>query len=98
MLLICYESWATFDKYSHLKCHFCPEYFIVYSFVKNKVITEKLLVKNFGFQFYPSSKEVRVYKEASKGRIFMQTFTLNKLTHELAVQWVNKLKIYVTFQ
>lgn len=103
MLLICHEwSFCDADTRSHFKCHLCSEYFLVYSTAKNKVITEKLRLKNFGLQFFPQTKEARLYKECGvkfdTSHIFFQTLKINELTHELAIQWVNKLKTYIIFQ
>ena len=103
MKLICHESigrWTSADILSHFKCPLCPEYFAIFSAVHQKIITEKLLLKNFGFVFNAISRDAVLWKERKplSARIHLKVLPLNELTPELAVQWVNKLKTYVVFQ
>jgi len=52
--------------------------------------------------FFSEDKEANVVEigphDDINRRKVLKTFTLNELTHEFAVQWVKKLKLYVLYQ
>lgn len=87
-------------------CAFCNQYSIqllrpgsYYGplLVQTVIESEMVKEKNFYLVFLPGYQEASVVEKHDKNRI-VKTFPLTELTHELAVQWVNKLKKYVTFQ
>ena len=61
------------------------------------VESETIMSKNYFLVFFPVYQEANVVEKNERNRI-VKTFPLTELTHELAVQWVNKLKTYVLFQ
>lgn len=81
------------------RCHLCKEYQLVSSCEGNAVRFEYILIKNFSLQFEPSIQVASIFtfdkNNCGRG---ITIFPLNELTHELAVQWVNKLKTFVIFQ
>jgi hypothetical protein len=78
-------------------CIECQKYQIV-CLDNGYVESEMLRVDNYHLIFFPTYKEANVVETNDSGKKIVNTFPLNELTHELAVQWVNKLKTYVLFQ
>lgn len=61
--------------------------------------SESLQVGNYFLHFFPEFKEASVVERLENGKFkLINSIKLNELTHELAVQWVKKLKTYVLFQ
>ena len=78
-------------------CSQCQKYQVIYldnGFVESEMIR----VDNYHLVFFPTYKEANVVESNEGGKKIINSFTMNELTHELAVQWVNKLKTYVLFQ
>lgn len=105
LLLICYEfigEWTTADKLGHYKCHLCPEYFLVYSTFCKRILQETVRVKNFNAAFASAKKAIHIFKDEDNhtwnGKGALEIIPTNELTHELAIQWVKRLKTCVTFQ
>jgi hypothetical protein len=48
--------------------------------------------------FFPAYKTASIASTGDDDKKVMKSFEMNELTHEQAVQWVNKLKTYVLFQ
>lgn len=64
------------------------------------VESETIMSKNYFLIFFPTYQEASVVEkgEGYNNKRIVKTFALKELTHELAVQWVNKLKTYTIFQ
>jgi len=81
------------------KCRLCPEYNILLASNKVTVESEGIRVRNYKLVYYPNKKLASVFQDDNANSfIKVSSFPLNELTHELAVQWVNKLKTYIVFQ
>jgi hypothetical protein len=82
------------DTLSHFNCLACPEYFAVFSDNSNQIIKENLRVECFIMNFYNKTGHLYLYKILPnyRGETFLKMFFLNELTHELAVQWVKRLR------
>jgi hypothetical protein len=90
---------STLPNAHDYKCRLCPEYNILLASDKLTVESEGIRVKNHKLVFYPNKKLASVWRDDDANSfIKVSSFSLNELTHELAVQWVNKLKTYVIFQ
>jgi len=79
------------------KCHLCPEYHLLLSFDMKK-IWEDLQVKNLRLIVKDNIATAQMKSEVSIYMKDLYSFPLNELTHELAVQWVKRLKTCVVFQ
>ena len=73
-----------------------------YSFALDNLLkleSETIREGNYHFCFFDVYKIATVVEWIESGKFrTVKQFSLNKLTHELAVQWVNKLKTYAIFQ
>src|SRR5579864_5656436 len=78
-------------------CPKCRQYSIV-CWENGIVETETIRTKNFYMVFIPAYKTASIASTNEDDKKIMRSFDLNELTHELAVQWANKLKTYVVFQ
>jgi hypothetical protein len=84
-------------------CQTCWNYAL--GFTKDEVIYYEL-IKNepFGLRFHVQENKAHLVKNFSKSFMSwpfaspINSFSLKELTHELAIQWVNKLKTYTVFQ
>lgn len=81
----------------------CPKCQI-YSFVclsNGFVESESLRSGNFYLNFFPAYKTASITSttdiDTTTGFKKLKSFDMNELTHEQAVQWVSKLKLYVLF-
>jgi hypothetical protein len=72
----------------------CQHYFVIIDEGKN-IISETLIAGNFCLILFPQFEEASILEKGSAD--VLGIFQLKELTHELAVQWVNKLKVYVLF-
>jgi hypothetical protein len=82
-------------------CIHCNHYLIETDYWGDYLANEILIVGNFSLHFSIKERMASIVTTNPKGNTWLEVippFPLNELTHELAVQWVNKLKIYVTFQ
>lgn len=59
--------------------------------------TETIRSGNFYMVFIPAYKTASIASTSEDDKKTMKSFDMNELTHEQAVQWVNKLKTYVLF-
>jgi hypothetical protein len=78
-------------------CSHCQQYQVIWhdnGYIESEVLTSG----NYHLIFFPSYQEANVVEKNDNSKKIINTFALNELTHELAVQWVNKLKTYVLFQ
>ena len=96
------EIWDSQLPNAHLyKCHLCPEYNLLLASDMKTVESEGIRIANFKLVFFPNSKKANLWQNEF-GDIYkairVSSITMNELSHELAVQWLNKLKTYVTFQ
>jgi hypothetical protein len=104
---VCEQAIPALRSGSRYSCPICSQYVIVLknpnsyygsgSLVESVVESESVIEKNYYLIFLPDWQEANVVERRDKNRI-VKNFPLTELTHELAVQWVNKLKKYVTFQ
>ncbi len=78
-------------------CVHCQKYSIVYA-EDGTVESETIRVGNFYMAYFPMYKSASVASTQDENWQKMRSFDMNELTHEQAVQWVNKLKTYVVFQ
>jgi hypothetical protein len=79
-------------------CTSCNKYSIV-CIESGFAETENLRIGNYWLVFLPAYKEASVVEQVDgikHKRI--NSIPMDELTHELAVQWVKKLKTYVIFQ
>ena len=81
-------------------CLHCQYYSLVMdSELSGIAESESLRVGNYYLNFFPQNREGNVVETNKDGNHrIIHTFSMNELTHELAVQWVKKLKTYVVFQ
>lgn len=78
-------------------CPKCQKYSIVC--LDNGIVeSETLRNGNFYMVFFPTYKTASIASTNDDNKKVMKSFEMNELTHEQAVQWVNKLKTYVIFQ
>lgn len=86
-------------------CHLCPEYKLLAE--GTEMIWEQLNTGNVRFVVFSQHPDNTTIRGLAKVQIghggiisfnTIATIPLNELTHELAVQWVKKLKTYKTFQ
>ena len=95
------------------KCHSCPEYSIWLRCSDNSVRVEHIFIKNFMLAYEPDSGHYPDGADNKEhflpGRISIILLNKNdneclhqfygkELTHELAVQWVNKFSNLTVFQ
>jgi hypothetical protein len=81
-------------------CIKCQHYSFVMDSELRTVESESLKVGNYYLNFFPTYKTSTVVEDNEinyESRV-IHSLSMNELTHELAVQWVNKLKTYVLFQ
>jgi hypothetical protein len=77
-------------------CAECNRYQIIC--LDNGIVESELItIDNYNLVFFPAYKEANVV-EATDGHKIVRTFPMDELTHELANQWIGKLKTYVIFQ
>ena len=108
---VCYGNIISKDyRESEYMCSNCEFYSFVtqtrltYNSPLNKedvfkfVVSETLQVKNYYLIFWVEECQAKVIEDNGGEKKIIHSFSLNELTHELAVQWVNKLKTYVIFQ
>lgn len=97
-----YEKFTNSPLWQY-KCRLCPEYFLLIE--GSEIIWNCLVYKNISFYVFSDfcidnidhgKAVLRIYDGSSTNDLFK--FPLKELTHELAVQWVNKLKTFVVFQ
>jgi hypothetical protein len=78
-------------------CPVCQKYSIVC--LDNSIVeSETIRAGNFYMVFFPAYKTASIASTDDDDKKIMKSFEMNELTHEQAVQWVNKLKTYVLFQ
>ena|SRR5277367_737648 len=75
----------------------CQKYQVV-CLENGYIESETIKIDNYHLIFLPAYKEANVVESNDGDKKIINTFALDELTHELAVQWVNKLKTYVLFQ
>lgn len=104
---------STSSDINVFKCHLCPEYSIWVRDTDNSVRAERIIVKNFMLAYEPDSgyypDGIERKDTFLSGRIgiilcgrkyneLLHQFYGKKLTHELAVQWVNRFNNLTVFQ
>lgn len=72
----------------------CRHYFVIID-EGNNLISETLIAGNFCLILSHQFGEASIVERGSAD--ILGVFSLKELTHELAVQWVHKLKVYVLF-
>ena len=79
-------------------CIDCQQYHVCYS--NGLVESETIKSDNYHLVFFPSDKEANVVEDKGSGQPakIIKTMPMEELTHELAVHWIQKLKIYTVFQ
>jgi hypothetical protein len=77
-------------------CPKCQQYSIVCDY--GQVESETIRSGNFYMVYMPAYKTASISSTDSDDKKIFKSFEMNELTHEQAVQWVKKLKLYVTFQ
>ena len=87
----------------YYRCPSCPEYRVLLKTDLETIESEVLRVGNFSATFFPVQRRLRLVENlpVTIGMPLFNTienYTVNELTHELAVQWVKRLKTCVTFQ
>lgn len=78
-------------------CPKCQQYSVA-CYDNGIVESETLRKGNFYVIFFPVYKTASIVSTNDEDKKVMKSFEMNELTHEQAVQWVNKLKTYVLFQ
>jgi hypothetical protein len=88
-----------YHKIKIFQCRLCEEY-TLWVDADNKPDVEWLTVNNFNLVIVVKTQQafVRSINENDSTNRMYPHFLLNELTHELAVQWVNKLRLYSIFQ
>jgi hypothetical protein len=77
-------------------CPKCQYYSVVW--MDNYIVeSETLRSGNFYLNFFPAYKTASIVSTNDDDKKVLKSFEMNELTHEQAVQWVNKLKTYVVF-
>ena len=83
-------------------CNNCNQYKCLSSSKTGFLVLETIMYGNYFMIFFSEDKEANVVEigphDDINRRKVLKTFTLNELTHEFAVQWVKKLKLYVLYQ
>lgn len=77
-------------------CPKCQQYSIVCDY--GLVESETIRSGNFYLVYMPFYKTASISSTNNEDKKIFKSFEMNELTHEQAVQWVKKLKLYVTFQ
>lgn len=86
------------------RCPNCKQYRMLLKSGLEIIESETLEVGNFSVTFFPVQKRLRLVENfpievgQPMFNIIKNVYGINELTHELAVQWVKKLKTCVTFQ
>ena len=87
-------------EYCNLHCKYCKNYSFMFQY--GEIETENIIYENFSLIFLPRYKEASIITthpfDGKRCYRSIKIIPLNELTHEQAVQWVNKLKNYVLFQ
>jgi hypothetical protein len=77
-------------------CPHCRQYSI--ACLDNGVVeSETLRSGNFYMTFFPVFQTASIVETKDNKPVNLKNMSMNELTHEQAVQWVNKLKTYVLF-
>src|SRR5690242_3337241 len=93
---VCETKIPTPDLGDDWWCIKCRQYSIVC--MDNGIVeSETIRSGNFYLHFFPVHKSASIVSVADENFKKIKSFDMNELTHELAVQWANKLKLYVTF-
>lgn len=77
----------------------CPKC-MLYSIVCDEyklVESETIRAGNFYLHYFPVYKNASITYTKDENFKKLKSFEMDELTHEQAVQWVKKLKLYVTF-
>lgn len=94
---LCETKIPTPDLGSDWWCPVCRQYSI--TCLDNGIVeSEALRSGNFYMTFFPAYKTASIVETKDSKPVNLKNIDMNELTHEQAVQWVNKLKLYVTFQ
>jgi hypothetical protein len=92
---------GNFFKY---RCVDCKQYTMLLKGDQETVESETLAIGNYSLVFFPAINIASINESNTKAKYvrslsrIVHRFSTKELTHELAVQWVKKLKTYVTFQ
>lgn len=78
-------------------CPQCLQYSIVCLY-HGIVESETVRSGNFYLTYFPNYKVASIVETKDLKPYNLKNIEMNELTHEQAVQWVNKLKTYVVFQ
>ena len=81
----------------HLQCEKCNQYSLVY-LPNYQIESETLRSGNFYMIYMPVYKTASIVSTEDHDKKIINSFDMNELTHEQAVQWVKKLKTYSIFQ
>lgn len=87
------------DNYTTINtitCYDCHHYYIVIN--KGKLESETVFVNNFSFSFFIKEGKAILYKKEGYPYLRINEFQLDELNHQLAIKWLNKLKMIELFQ
>lgn len=93
---ICEKEIPTPDLGDDWWCPVCQQYSIV-CMENGMVESESIRSGNFYLHFFPAYGTASIVSTGKDEFKKLKSFDMNELTHEQAVQWVKKLKLYVTF-
>lgn len=79
-------------------CYHCTKYSLVYDKELDSVESETIRVGNYTLHFFPMYKEASVVEASDDNHHLLHKFSMEELTHDVALHWVDKLKKYVVFQ
>jgi len=90
-------SWNSFSYSKIYKCLSCIEYCLCIKQENNNILYESIQYKNWCISFWPQNKMAYLRKDRN-GTFHFYPLDEKELSHELAAQWLKKLKIYVIIQ
>ena len=79
-------------------CIHCGKYYIVYDDWTGDLESETIRSDNYCLNFFAAYKEASVVEGSAGHHRIINSFPLDELTHEVAIKWTEKLKLYVMYQ